>query len=112
MKKNEKSGAAPFRPRRFGYDQVPCPIEIAAPGGKPFGGGRSIRLKRRDPGLGHRMILLTRAAAHADGAHNPAIALERNASRKDHNPPVVGRVYAEELPSRLTVFSQVLGGDI
>src|SRR5579862_8782952 len=58
------------------------------------------------------MILGSQAPAYADGAHNLSVALEWNAAGEDHDPAVVGNVYAEELIAALRIFGQSLGFDV
>ena len=58
------------------------------------------------------MILIAGAAADADGAHNLAVPLERDAAGKNHDLPVVGGVDAEKLSTRLRVRGQILSLDI
>src|SRR4026208_2583707 len=58
------------------------------------------------------MVLFARTATHADGAHYLAASLERNATGKDHDPAIVGRMNPKKLPSRLAMGCQVLGCDI
>src|SRR4026208_1741006 len=58
------------------------------------------------------MVLFARTATHADGAHYLAASLERNATGKNHDPAIVGRMNPKKLPSRLAMRCQVLGSDI
>jgi hypothetical protein len=37
-------------------------------------------------GFGYSVVLLARAAANADGAHDSAVTLQGNAPGKDHHP--------------------------
>src|SRR5690349_976047 len=52
-------------------------------------------------GFRHRLILLTRAAAHANGTDDLPGAFERNAARKDHDAAAVGGMNAVELRTGL-----------
>ena len=57
--------------------------------------------ERRGAGFRHRVVLVARPAADADGADDFAVALQRNAAGEDHDASVVGGVNAEELAARL-----------
>ena len=55
----------------------------------------------RDPGLGDRLILLSRSSSHADRTHDLVVLSERDASGEDHDASVVRGVNAEERVPRL-----------
>jgi hypothetical protein len=61
---------------------------------------RRARLECRRSRLSHSVILVARAAAHANGTTHLTASLEGDASGKDHDFAVVGRVNAEELSAR------------
>src|SRR6478672_3519499 len=54
------------------------------------------------------MILLAQAAAYADCTHDLAFELERNATSKDHDAAMIGRMDTEELIAALRVFAERL----
>jgi hypothetical protein len=60
-----------------------------------------VSLKCLSSRLSHRVVLITGAAADADGSDHFAFALERNASREDHNFSVIRGVDSEKLSARL-----------
>src|SRR5689334_2371488 len=68
----------------------------------------SLPLERFRARLGDGLILFPHAAADADRAHHLISALQRNASRENHDPPVIRSVNSKELVARLTQFRQLL----
>src|SRR5664280_2638752 len=68
--------------------------------------------ERRSSSFGDGVVLLARATAHADGAHNFSIAFQGNAPGEDHDFAIVGDMNAEKLSARLRMCGQVPGGDI
>src|SRR5579863_5467208 len=69
-------------------------------------------LETRRSRLRHRMVLLARSSTYADRTHHLAIALQRYATGKDHDFPIVRGVNSEKLSSRLRMSSQVFGRDV
>src|SRR5690606_30175974 len=70
------------------------------------------RSKRAGPGFRDRLVLLAGTATHADGADHPAVLLERDSARKDHDPAVIRPVDPVELRTRLALRGQLLRRDI
>src|SRR5450755_5152495 len=62
--------------------------------------------------LGHRLVLLTAAAADTDGARDLAVHPDRDAACEDHHPAVVRCVDAEELVAGLAVAAKLQRRDI
>src|ERR1700689_3973757 len=58
--------------------------------------------------LGHRVILIARAAAYADPTHDLPVCLQWNPASEDHDLAVVGGMNPKELPARFGVRGQVL----
>src|SRR5260370_4818855 len=50
-------------------------------------------MKACDRCLGHRLVLFTAAAAHANSAHHLAAHLEWNAAREDHHSSAIPFMY-------------------
>src|SRR5664280_111213 len=69
-------------------------------------------LERGCASFGDGVVLLARATAHADRAHDFSAAFQWNASGEDHDLAIVGDMNAEELSARLRMGGQVFGGDI
>src|SRR5207253_2679074 len=63
-------------------------------------------------GFRHGMILLTRTATDANGAHHLASPFERHAARKDHHATVVRGMDPEELATGLRDLGQIFRGDV
>jgi Flp pilus assembly protein TadD len=57
------------------------------------------------------VVLIAGSSAHADGAHDLPVLLERNTTGENHDTPVIGRVDAEELAARLRMRRQILRGE-
>src|SRR5580658_1914858 len=66
----------------------------------------------RGAGFGHRLVLLTRTAAHANRTDDFSGTPERHAACKDHDAPVVGSVDAKEVAAGLREGRQIAGGNI
>lgn len=69
-------------------------------------------LERGCAGFGNGVVLIAGTAADADCAHNFVPTFQRNPPGEDHDLPVIGCVNAEELPSRLRVGGEILGGNV
>jgi hypothetical protein len=69
-------------------------------------------LERGCTGFGDGVVLIARAAAHADGTHNLAATLQWDAAGEDHDLAVVRGMDAEKLPARLRVGGEIFGGDV
>src|SRR5207302_9455703 len=75
-------------------------------------GGRRAGSESFGSCLGDEVILFARAAADANGSHDSAASLEWDPPGEDHDPAVVGGVYAEGLTAGLGVLGQIAGGDV
>src|ERR1700674_3361674 len=69
-------------------------------------------LERGCTGFGDGVVLIARAAAHADGTHNLAATLQRDATGEDHDLAVVRGMDAEKLSARLRVGGEIFGSDV
>lgn len=74
--------------------------------------GTATLLNCSGAGFGDGVILLSGAAADADGANDLAILAQRNSTGEDHDAAVIGDVNAEELIARLRMRRQVFGRDV
>src|SRR6185437_9974697 len=73
---------------------------------------RDSLLISRGASFGNGVVLLTRSTAHSHRANNLTIALQRNATSKDHDLAIVRCMDAEKLSARLAMGCEVFRTDI